>query len=564
LEQLPEPASPPANTPAVALQAARREEREFLQLQEQRRTVFPRAVLVGLLAGLLAVTFRWALQGGEGLRTQLIRWAHAYPTWGWLLPVGIGAVGAGIAVRLVVRVAPETAGSGIPHLKAVLYRLRPMRWPRVLVVKFVGGVCAIAGGLTLGREGPTVQMGGAVGAAVAAWLKVTPRERQTLIAAGAGAGLAAAFNAPLAGLAFVLEEVQRDFTPMVFGASFLAAVVSDVVTRSLTDQRPIFHIATYPIPPLVILPAFLVLGMLAGLLGVAFNRALLAALEGFASLGRWLSRVGRWPPRLAGAGVGVLVGLVGWFVPQALGGGHALVDVVLAGQVALAWVPLWFLLRFGLTMVSYGCGAPGGIFAPLLVLGGLIGLGVGEVTHLVMPGLVNSPEAFAVVGMAAYFAATVRAPLTGIMLIVEMTNTYAQMLPLLVACFAAYAVADALGDRPLYEALLEREVHREGTAPALQGTLILELTIQPHARFDGTRVRELGLPPGCLLVTRRQGLHASVPTAETRLEAGDRLTAVVAPEAAAAVLLLREGCEAPHTAGQAPATANVTRPDPGQ
>jgi chloride channel protein, CIC family len=138
LEQLPEPASPPANTPAVALQAARREEREFLQLQEQRRTVFPRAVLVGLLAGLLAVTFRWALQGGEGLRTQLIRWAHAYPTWGWLLPVGIGAVGAGIAVRLVVRVAPETAGSGIPHLKAVLYRLRPMRWPRVLVVKFVG------------------------------------------------------------------------------------------------------------------------------------------------------------------------------------------------------------------------------------------------------------------------------------------------------------------------------------------------------------------------------------------------------------------------------------------
>jgi chloride channel protein, CIC family len=154
-------------------------------------------------------------------------------------------------------------------------------------------------------------MGGAIGAAVAEWLKVTPRERQTLIAAGAGAGLVAAFNAPLAGLAFVLEEVLRDFTPMVFGASFLAAVVGDVVTRSLTDQRPIFPVTTYPIPPLVTLPAFLALGVLAGLLGVAFNRALVGTLEGFASLGSW-------SPRLAGTGVGALVG---WFVPQALGGG---------------------------------------------------------------------------------------------------------------------------------------------------------------------------------------------------------------------------------------------------
>ena len=405
-------------------------------------------------------------------------------------------------------------------------------------------------------------MGGAVAAAVAEWLKVTPRERQTLIAAGAGAGLAAAFNAPLAGLAFVLEEVQRDFTPMVFAASFLAAVTADVITRSLTDQLPIFHVTTYPVPPLVTLPAFLVLGLLTGLLGVAFNRSLLGTLEGFSRLGGWLSRVGGWPLRLAGAGVGAVVGLVGWFVPQALGGGHSLVEAALAGQVPLALVPLWFLLRSGLTMVSYGCGAPGGIFAPLLVLGALIGLGVGEVTHLVMPGAVKYPEAFAVVGMAAYFAAIVRAPLTGIGLIVEMTNTYEQMLPLLVACFSAYVVADAIGDRPIYEALLQRDVRRDGTAPAPHGTLILELSVQSHARFDGKRVRELGLPPGCILVTLRRGIHESVPTADTRLEAGDRITAVIAPETAVAALLLRRGCEAPHMAGQAPEEVHLARDDP--
>jgi CIC family chloride channel protein len=220
--------------------------------------------------------------------------------------------------------------------------------------------------------------------------------------------------------------------------------------------------------------------------------------------------------------------------------------------VVLSAIPFWFVLRFGLTMVSYGCGAPGGIFAPLLVLGALLGLAVGEVTHLVMPNAVLRPEAFAVVGMAAYFAAIVRAPLTGIVLIVEMTNNYEQIVPLLVACFSAYAVADALGDVPIYEALLERDVGRDETTPELDGTLVLELSLQANAPFGGKRVRELGLPPGCILVTLKRGLHESVPTAETRLEEGDRITAVIAPQAAAAVPLLRYGCASPHMTKQTP------------
>jgi CIC family chloride channel protein len=147
--------------------------------------------------------------------------------------------------------------------------------------------------------------------------------------------------------------------------------------------------------------------------------------------------------------------------------------------------------------------------------------------------------------MAAYFAAIVRAPLTGIVLIIEMTNNYAQMLLLLVACFSAYAVAEALGDRPIYEALLERELRHDEAAPALHGTLVLELIVRAHSRFEGRLVKELGLPPGCVLVTLRRGLHESVPTADTRLEAGDRITAVIAPYTAEVVLLLRQGCEAP-------------------
>ena len=527
------------------------EVQEYLSVQGQRRRLFPRAALVGVLSGGLAVAFRWALAGVEALRDGLITWAHHYPTWGWLLPPLFGALGAGIAVRLVSQVAPEAAGSGIPHLKAVVYRLRSMRWSRILPVKFVGGVLAIGGGLALGREGPTVQMGGAVGAVVARWLKVSTRERQTLIAAGAGAGLAAAFNAPLAGLAFVLEEVQRHFAPTVFGAAFVAALTADIVTRSLTSQLPVFHVAPYPTLPLLLLPAFLVVGLLTGLLGVAFNRGLLCSLDLFAWWGRWLSRRSVWPARLAGAFVGASAGVLAWWVPDAIGGGHRLVDAVLAGHVALSLIPLWFLLRFSLTMGSYGCGAPGGIFAPLLVLGALIGLAVGDLTQWVLPWAIDDPEAFAVVGMAAYFAAIVRAPITGIVLIVEMTNTYAQMLALLVACFSAYAVAELLEDHPIYEALLERDLARDGRPAELHQPQVVELMVQEGSRFDGTPVHALGLPAGCVLVMLRRGLGEIVPTADTHLEAGDRIIAVIAPQATHALLVLREGCE----------TARTRRPD---
>ena len=164
-------------------EASYNELQDFLQNREQKRRLYPRAVLVGALAGLLAVAFRWSLVGSEALRHWLIRWAHQYPQWGWLLPMLFGAVGAELAIQLVRSIAPEASGSSIPHLKAVLLGLRSVRWQRILPVKFIGGVLAIGGGLGLGREGPTVQMGGVVGEAASRWLKVTPRHRQTLIAA---------------------------------------------------------------------------------------------------------------------------------------------------------------------------------------------------------------------------------------------------------------------------------------------------------------------------------------------------------------------------------------------
>jgi CIC family chloride channel protein len=226
-----------------------------------------------------------------------------------------------------------------------------------------------------------------------------------------------------------------------------------------------------------------------------------------------------------------------------IGSGHALAETALKGNLVLSLIPLFFVIRFLLTTTNCSAGAPGGIFAPLLVLGALIGLAIGQIAHMLAPQVVPIPAVFAVVGMAAYFTAIVRAPLTGIMLIIEMTGNYSQMLPLLVSCFCAYAVAELLKDLPIYEALLERDLQRGGPSIYFTQPVVVDFTIRPHAPFAGLEVRALGLPPGCILVRCSDGKREWVPKANTHLIPHMRITAVIAPEASEGFEILREGCE---------------------
>jgi len=520
---------------APSSRAVRRQMRDFVRTHEQRRRQLPRALLIGVLAGLVAVGFQWSLQGASHARHFVTEHAHDFGWLGIFAGMAFSAIGVSIALFLVRR-EPDAAGSGIPHVKAVLYHLRAFHWTRILPVKFFGGVSGIGAGLALGREGPTIQMGAAIGQMVSRWFPCTPRERQTLIAAGSGAGLSAAFNAPLAGLVFVLEEVQRDFAPAVFTVTLIASVTADVIARSLYGHLPVFHVGSYPIPPLASLPFFFLLGGLAGLVGIAFNRTIVASIDLF-------RRIQHWPFWVTGSLVGAMLGLVGWFWPGTLAGGHLLVEDTLAGALPLEMLVGFFVLRFALTMVSYGSGAPGGIFAPMLVLGAALGMIIGDLSSAGFPEAVTHPKTFAVVGMAAVFAAVVRAPLTAIVLMVEMTGDYSLVLPLLVAVLTAGGLADYLNDKPIYEVLLRRDLERWQEKPELAETLLLELTVAPGAPFEGKKVRELGLPPGCILITVERGVVAEVPTAEFALRAGDRMTVVVAPQAAEGVPLLHLGVE---------------------
>jgi CIC family chloride channel protein len=415
----------------------------------RRRHILPKALLVGLLAGLLSSAFRMSLKWSELHR---VAWLESLPTWSRLAAaLGVGALGGGTGLWLVRRFSPETAGSGIPHLKAVVLGQNTLHWRRVLPVKFFAGLFSIGGGLALGREGPTIQMGGATSQMVSDWLRVKSGEgeRKALISAGSGAGLAAAFNAPLAGMIFVLEELQGGFTPVVFVAAFLASVAADVVCRVTTGATPVFSLHELPAPTLRALPVALILGIPCGLGGVLFNRCLLKSLDLF-------DRLKKWPSFAVGAMTGIGVGLASWVYPGAAGSGDGLAERALLGEIAVRWLGLLLAVRFILTMWSYGSGASGGIFAPLLVIGALGGLSVGHLAHRFAPGWAEHPEIFAVIGMGALLTSIVRAPLTGIVLMIELTGKYDFMLPLLVSCFVAYWIAEVLGDVPIYEALRQR------------------------------------------------------------------------------------------------------------
>lgn len=413
----------------------------------KRRHIVWKAVLVGVVAGVLGSAFRWSLEEVEHLRGWLL---DRFTGWSSLpVALALGALGGGVGVWLVRRFAPHAAGSGIPNLKAILLREAEPEWKRLLWVKFVGGVTAIGGGMALGREGPTVQMGGGVGHMISQALRVREGEgeRRALISAGAGAGLAAAFNAPLSGLVFVLEELHGNFTPVMFVAAFLASVSGDIMSRLLIGELPVFHLSGMTAPGVATLPWAALLGVGAGGFGVLFNRGLLATLD-------LRERLLRWPAFAVGAAAGVFVGFVGWTVPGLAGSGGSLVQMALSGRIVVTLLPLFFIARFSLTMVSYGSGAAGGIFAPLLVLGALCGLWFGAGVHGIFPASLSlTPPVFAVLGMGALFTAIVRAPLTGIVLMIELTGVYGFMLPLLVACLTAYGVAEMLGNLPIYEAL---------------------------------------------------------------------------------------------------------------
>jgi CIC family chloride channel protein len=407
------------------------------------------AVAVGVFAGGVGAAFRLALGAGDGWRTALVGWAHGAGVSGMLLVVVTCAAGAAAAAWLVRRFSRYASGSGIPHVEAVVRDELPHASFGLVPVKFAGGWLAIGSGLALGREGPSVQMGACLGSVVGKAFRLGRDDRRSLLAAGAGAGLATAFNAPTAGAVFVLEELVRRFDARIAITALAASASAIAVARLVLGTAPDFDVGALASPGFGAGLPFVGVGVLAGFVGVAYNRGILGALAA-ADAARWLPVEGR------AALVGAVVGVIAFLAPGLVGGGDALAQQALSGRTVLATLPLVFGVRFVLGAASYAAGTPGGLFAPLLLLGAQLGLAVGWAWPVGAGGAALPPPAYALVGMAAFFTAVVRAPLTGIVLVTEMTDSLALLLPMVIASALAMLVATRLDDPPIYDSLRER------------------------------------------------------------------------------------------------------------
>jgi CIC family chloride channel protein len=413
------------------------------------------AAAVGAATGAVGAGFRMALGAAGRFRGETIAHSQTHGI-GWIIPTLVCAAGSGIALFLTQRLAPLTAGSGIPRVEAVIRNHLKPAGPWILPVKFVGGVLSIGSGLALGREGPTVQMGGTIGRIIGDWLKRWLPEPWTLIAAGAGAGLAVAFNAPLAASIFVVEELLERFSARVFSATMMACIVGSVVSRVMLGNETDFSIP--PLAPQIsfVLPGYLVLGVITGFVGVAFNVSLLRTM-------RLFELAAKWPFGIKGMIVGAAAGFVGWFLPELIGGGEPIAQTAIGTHIPWLVLAGYLIVRFALTMVSYGSGAPGGIFAPLLVLGALTGSGFAAAEGRILHHA-SDPAPYAIVAMAACFTSIVRSPLTAVVLLLEMTGSWPLILPMMAASITAYAVPELLGVPPIYESLRRRDEALERAA----------------------------------------------------------------------------------------------------
>lgn len=425
-------------------------------MREKILSIYGVALILGILTGALSSLFQLAI---TGLHSQLVQGYHFASMHGWpagLISALLSMTMVFTAYLMVKRIAPEASGSGVQEIEGALLNTRPIFWRRLLPVKFFGGVLAISANMVLGREGPTIQMGGNLGDMLGRSLCFTRKRRDALIAAGAAAGLAAAFNAPLAGVLFVLEEMrnQFNFSFTNFKTVAICCVASTIVTHIMIGSQPAIAMTLFVLPSVGSLWLFFIFGIIVGFAGLLFNHALMHSLVKIDKL----SLIQRYGFVLA---VGLLVGLLTVSNPVLVGGGYEIIEKSLSMNPTLDVLLGLMVARFVITMLCYGTGVPGGIFAPILALGTLLGLAVSHIFQWLAIDMSVYPGMFAVAGMGALFSAAVRAPITGIVLVVEMTNNYSLILPLMVTCLTSTTVMQLAGNPPLYTQLLRRSLLSE-------------------------------------------------------------------------------------------------------
>ena len=419
----------------------------FLQ-EIARSKIILQAVMVGLISGLLVVFFKVSISKlFEFIQNFISQFDLSHKLLIFPLITTLGGLISGV---LVFKFAPETKGSGIPFVKMVMARMGNITRVRTIVVKFLAGVAGIGTGLSLGREGPSVQLGAGAGALVGKIFKMKGTDQGKLIAAGAGSAIGATFNAPIAGTIFVLEELVNKFSASLLFPVLVATVTASSVARHFLGNNPSFTIP-YITHDLSFegISVCIILGIVAGFLGVAFAKIIYKNNEFFEKM----DKIPNWlKPAIAGFGIGV----IGIFIPYVLGSGNLSVDLLLQHKLALSVVVLVFAVKFFVTPFCFGSGAAGGIFLPMLMLGSFLGYIVASIFN--MFGFHVDVVVMAMIGMGAFLASVARTPITAVVMVFEMTSGYTHILPIMLSAAIADLIAEKLNHRPIYASLIVNQV----------------------------------------------------------------------------------------------------------
>lgn len=499
-----------------------------LQTLQERRWLPVKMIFFGIFVGIVAafvtVLYRFMLQFAEAVLFWVIEFTDGHPFYMaiWLLCLMLLA----FLVAKITAWESMCSGSGIPQVQGEIKGYFDVNWWKLLISKMIGGTFCIIGGLSLGREGPSVQLGAMAGKGLAKLTKQNKTKERYMITCGAGAGLAAAFNAPIAGVVFALEEIQKNFNASMLVCVLAGCVTSDFLSKNAFGLDPVFHFHIPDVIPLRYYGLLLLFGMILGLLGVLYSTMLLKGQNFYGKLKKLRPEIRMMIPFL-------FAWIFAYTLPDVLAGGHAMIELVYGKYPALTTLVVLLVAKSLFSAVSFGSGAPGGIFFPLLIAGAYVGAVYGGFVCDVFGMDTIYLTSFIILGMAGFFTSIVRAPITGIILIAEMTGGFEHLLPLAVVALTSYMVAHITKVEPIYESLLERNIVKAGKSennPDKDGTVVMTFIVGSESIARDEAVANLPWPEHSVIAGIQRGPMEIVPRGDTIIRSGDTLLVIAEKE----------------------------------
>ncbi len=482
------------------------------ELNGLRWNLIYKSGLVGLVSGVLVSLYRLGIELGTEKAIQAYGFLSGHPIF--ILPWLLLIVFASAIIHKLITLEPNAKGSGIPQVEGIVLLGMKMKWYTILLVRFAAGIIVSFFGLSVGREGPSIQIGACGAQALSKIVGGNKVEKNYLITAGAAAGLSAAFNAPLSGIVFTLEEVHRSFSPYILAAVTTAALTADFVSNLLFGMRPVLDFLDIPQMPLHFYPWLILTGLLSGIVGSLTNKCLLYAATLYGKI-----------PSFSHQMFALLVAIpCGVLVPQVLGGGQNLIQIAKEANEGMGMIFVFLVVKLVFTCISFGSGIPGGIFLPILSIGALTGGLLGQIAlGAGMPSVYIS--VICVCAMAGALSSSVKAPITSILLMAEMTGSLVQLLPVAIVAFLALFTSDLLKITPIYEVLLDRIANKTRTKVNDQssGRALMEIPVELGSFVAGKRIQEISWPAGLLIVSLHRGNEEIVPNGSTKICQGDYL-----------------------------------------